>query len=400
MYKCFVICPFGNKNGTEEEKRIYTERLGLEKNIFSVAERICDERGWDVSIETGLSEEEIGSNTKRFIREKTVRKIDEADVVIVVATTNDKPNVWIELGWADGFWQEPILLLRDRFALPSDVNNTIGLPFSDLIATGVDKDGAEELARELAHEIERKLSAPDREPRFNHLPKGTVAFGSIRLYNRFSHAFSLDEWFEVLKDAKSEITIASPRMFEMLSRTFTWIDKDGRSQTEKVSAYLLYKALEEKVKITLLFQHPDNRNSSQMRRDEMASPEKVREELIESYKYWATIMTTYRTTRTITERTAGTTFPLAIEDAFRVVQIRERYLPFRVTLTEKRAVTTLRFYTEAVNSGLCIDARPSSTTSDNYNRRFYEQIREELEFLSEENAQASEEAYQDFLRAG
>ncbi|PWW03710.1 hypothetical protein DFR52_101396 [Hoeflea marina] len=49
---------------------------------------------------------------------------------------------------------------------------------------------------------------------------------------------------------------------------------------------------------------------------------------------------------------------------------------------------------------MCIDAKPSSASYDKFNRPFYEQIREEVDFLIAENVDASHAAYQQHLRAG
>ena len=265
------------------------------------------------------------------------------------------------------------------------------------MASGDDAAGAADIAERLAKRIMKKLAAPQRVKRFRHMPETTLAVGNFRFYNRFSNAFSFDDWFKVLAAAKEEIVIASPRMWEMLKMNFTWVGIDGRSQTNKLSFFLLYKALEEQVKIRLLMQHPDNYSLGHMRRDEITSPAAVREELVTSYLYWADFITRYRTSRQLAE-SAGAQFASPMEDAFRVIQVRHRYMPYRVSLTEKRAIVTLRFYTESVNSGMCIDARPSSIHYDIYNRPFYEQIREELDFLTDENAESSEVAYQNYLR--
>ena len=77
--------------------------------------------------------------------------------------------------------------------------------------------------------------------------------------------------------------------------------------------------------------------------------------------------------------------------------MQRRFLPYRVTLTEKQAITTLRFYSESVNSGICIESRPARRKLDEFDRPFYEQMRAELEFLVDENRQAAEATYQDFL---
>jgi hypothetical protein len=399
MYKCFVICPFGNKNGSEEEKRIHHERLGLKKEIFSRAVALCSDNGWKIDIEDGEADQADPDISDEEILKITAQRIDEADVIILVATTSEKPNTWIELGWADGFWQEPIFLKRDTFTLPTDVNNKRCLEFTTDILNGEDKEGAKTLSERLASKIEKKLASPQRTKRFHHMPETTLAVGQFRFYNRFSNAFSFEDWFKVLIDAKEEIVIASPRMWEMLKMQFTWIGVDGRTQNNKLSVFLVYKALEEQVKVTLLFQHPDNYSVDHMRRDETTPQNLVREELINSYRYWADYVTRYRTARGFSED-SGKEYRHNVEDAFRVIQIRQRYLPYRVTLTEKRAIVTLRFYTESVNSGMCIDAKPSSLNYDNFNRPFYEQIREELDFLAEENAAASEIAYQAFLNSG
>jgi hypothetical protein len=137
-----------------------------------------------------------------------------------------------------------------------------------------------------------------------------------------------------------------------------------------------------------------------MRRDKkrIESLEEVRYQLIKSYKHWANYVRFYRQSRQSREIEEGVTYPFPTEESFRVIQLRHRYLPYRVTLTEKKALTTLRFYSESVNSGLCIESQPADHEYEDVSKPFYEQIREELNFLISENEEHCEPDFQEYLK--
>lgn len=395
MYKCFVVCPFGDPKGTPKQRRLHAERMDLRRTTFARVAEICAARGYPISIEDGDTGLPQG-----VIQEDTARRIDQADVVILVATSAEKPNTWIELGWAQGFWQDPIFLVRKGFSLPSDVIGTIYEAFSTADISGENAAAADALAQRVAERIVYKLAVPERKWPFQFLEKSTtLAVGKVRVYERFSKAVTFERWSSTIQAAEKEIFVASPRMRDMVDRgaAFTWLDSAGRSQKVTFDRLLFLKALEG-VQVTILMQSPGSYTIDHMVGGGTLSDEKLRESVEESYAFWAKVMTEYRQSQQSREATRETSAALSIEDGFRVIPIQRRLLPFRVTLTEKQAFTTLRFYSESVNSGLCIESRPARRKVDEFDRPFYEQIRAELEFLVDENRKAAEDTYQDFLR--
>lgn len=370
----------------------------LQTVVFPLTEEICRRQGVDVEIRDG----EAGA-PGREIREDTARRIDQADAVIVVATTAQKPNSWIEFGWADGFWHEPILLVRTGFDLPSDIVSTISVFFTPSQITGVNETATRRLAERLATHVVHKVRSDRKAPRFPHLQKrSTNALGSLRIYNRFSNAFTFDQWSQVIEGATSEIIIASPRMIDMVERSFSRTSASGERRPTPFAQLLLGLALEKRLRVTLVMQHPDNYSVDHMLRDTQEETGRLRAALQDSYDYWAQVVLAYRQSRQARQRDPSTVdgdgYDVSIEEGFRVVQLHRRYLPYRVTMTDRRAIVTLRFYTEAVNSGLCIECSPSEQEHIDFDRPFYEQVREELQFLIEENRQHIEPAFQDFLR--
>lgn len=394
MYTCFVVCPFGDPKGTAKQRRLYQERMDLQKTIFARVATICDARGYPISIEDGDTGLPQG-----VIQEDTARRIDQADIVVLVATSAEKPNTWIELGWAQGFWQDPIFLVRKGFALPSDVVGTIYEAFSAADISGENEAAADALAQRVAERIVYKLAVPERKWPFQYLERSTtLAIGKVRVYERFSKAVTFERWSSTIQAAEKEIFVASPRMHDMVDRgaAFTWIDAAGKPQKVTFDRLLFRKALEG-VQVTILMQSPESYTIDHMVGAGTLSDEKLRESVEESYAFWANVITEYRQSRQSREATRETSAALSIEDGFRVIPLQRRLLPFRVTLTEKQAFTTLRFYSEPVNSGLCIESRPARRKLDEFDRPFYEQIRAELEFLVDENREAAEDTYQDFL---
>ncbi len=394
MYTCFVVCPFGDPRGTAKQRLLYKERMDLRRTVFSRVEAICEARGYPISFEDGDTGLPQG-----VIQEDTARRIDQADVVVLVATAAEKPNTWIELGWAQGFWQDPIFLVRKGFSLPSDVVGAIYEPFSLADISGDSEVAADALAQRIAERIVYKLAVPERKWPFQYLERSTtLALGKVRVYERFSKAVTFERWSSTIQAAEKMIFVASPRMRDMVDRgaAFTWVDTSGKSQKVTFDRLLFRKALEG-VQVTILMQSHHSYPINHMVSSGVLSHEELTETVTQSYAFWANVMTEYRQSRQSRESTRGSSEALSIEDGFRVIPMRGRLLPFRVTLTEKQAFATLRFYSEPVNSGLCIESRPARRQLQEFDKPFYERIRAELELLVDENRQAAEGTYQNFL---
>ncbi len=380
---CFVICPFGNERSSAEEARIFNEINDLHQNVFRPVEAICYEQGHPVRI---LDARELNDVDQDTIRDKVIELIDAADVVLTVMTA-DKPNGFIEYGWAMGMWKKPIILCSADYRLPTNINNALAIEYDPAHINGSDPDRVRKLVGQLAERILRDLRKRGRRPPFEHFPKTMLAHGAIDVLGRFMDV-SIKDWSDTLLAAEREIIVASNAMWQITTQPFQ--DADGTYTN--IESLLLKKALQG-VKVTVLMQHPDNTTTNHLRKTSLNSGvDDVRERQRRAFKSWATVRATF-------ERISRESNLDLAKDGFRVIRLRNRFLPFRATLTDKKLYMTLRFYTQQFNSGLCLVAG-AGLQQDEKNPSVYDQIREELEFLIGENAQSSEESYQSWLRTG
>jgi hypothetical protein len=378
---CFVICPFGNERTSAEEARIFTEINDLHQNVFRDVETICAEQGFPVRI---LDARELNNVDQDTIRDKVIELIDRADVVLTIMTA-DKPNGFIEYGWAMGMWKKPIILCSAEYKLPTNINNALAIEYDPDHIDGSKPERVRKLIDQLAARMLRDLRTPGRKVPFEHLPKTMLAHGAINVLGRFKD-ISIKDWSDTLLAAESEIIVASNAMWQITTQPFQ--DADGTKTS--IESLLLKKAMQ-RVKVTVLMQHPDNTTTAHLRNTSLKSGlDRIRNTQLCAFDTWATVR------RIFEQKRRSSDLDLS-EDGFRVIQLRNRFLPFRATLTDKKLYMTLRLYTQGFNSGLCLVAEPGAERDDE-NPSVYDQIRDELEFLIDENAVASEEGYQRWLR--
>lgn len=397
MFRCFVVCPFGNLSKGEEESRLHRELDGLKKNIFRRAEQICRRKGYPIQIADGRLELKSGerlpsSGIDLSILRATQRGIDRADAVIVVLNAN-KPNVFVELGWAHGMWQAPILLISEDYMMPSDISNLLGVPYKPAEAAGGDPDGAKEVAQRLANQLIERLQLGKTQKPFEHWPETTLARGQVHVYNRFSKAISKEEWSGMLQGAKQEIIVASTGMSKIGNHDFFWAREGHPPMSMGLSNLLLLKAIEG-IMVTIVMYHDSNMTLGQLKRLERDNLPLARAEIQSAFEAWSQTRLQYEVARLAAKDSKTEDFVPG--GGLRVIQLTDRHLPFRATLTESRVIYTARFYTEAFNSGLCVDALAPQANEDAFSKSVYTQIREELQFLIDENSEASEARYQDW----
>ncbi len=393
MFKCFVICPFGNKSRGEEEARLLSEITAMQKNVFRRAEKICKKNNIDVRIEDAR----LTPSTDPKILESTQRGIDNADAVIVILTA-DKPNVYLELGWAHAMWQSPILLMREGYSVASDITDMRGIPFTAAQVTGEDKAGTADLAHKLALQVADRIALGKRQRPFAHWPETTLARGEVHVYNRFSKGISKDEWSSMMRVAKEEIILASTGMSKISGQEFSWHRDNKPPLSISLPDFLLLKA-QEGVAVTVIMYHESNMTLGQMKRLERGKLDLIRAEIRNSFELWSQTRLNYENTRRNAEAKLQPGESLPPPGRFRVVQLLDRHLPYRMTVTESRAIITARFYTEAYNSGLCIDARAPEVADDPHNKSVYSQVRDELQFLIDNDEESSETFYKEWLEA-
>ena len=383
---CFLVTPFGDDSATSgEEARIFKEVEALRKHVFkpvetafATGEEPLTLRIWDARRFNDLDQDTI--------RDKVIELIDTSDLVIVVMTARDKPNAFIEYGWATGMWKKPIVLKRKGFDLPANISNTLALEYDPDRLEPKDPAELSDIAKKLKRRISDELKENTRRSPFNHFPPTILAHGAVDLLGRFQNV-SIEEWSRTLLEAETEIILASRALKEIIGQPF--VDADG---DETQIQQLLERKAMEGVKVTVIMQHVDNVSSGHLRlKSEDKSEATIREEQETAAKKWFTTKRSFERSR----RAGRLDLP---EDGFRVIQMHDRFLPFRATLTDKKLYLTLRFYTQKFNSGLCIVAEPGKKKTDPFNPSVYAQIREELEFLITENLERSEENYQQWLQ--
>jgi hypothetical protein len=381
---CFVITPFGDDSSTsKEEARIFREIQGINSAIFRPVEKSFSEAGIRLEIKDAREWSHLNRDT---IRAKVIELIDTADLVLIVMTSAEKPNAFIEYGWATGMWKTPIILKRKGFELPSNISNNLAIEYDPESLDGTQPDRAMKVARELKACIEGELPKYRRRVPFKHFPPTMLAHGTVDLLGRFRDV-SVKEWSDALLAARKEIVLASSALLAITRQPF--IDEDGEECG--IQQILLKKALAG-VRVTVVMQHPDNMSTGHLRVVALDKSEQaVREEQELAFKKWCTVRRQYDDLR----RRLGSHAP---EDGFRVIQMHDRFLPFRATLTDRRLYLTFRFYTQKYSSGLCLIAEPGPRGQDIDNPSIYSQIRNELEFLISENLERSEKNYLKWLR--
>ncbi|MEO0668233.1 MAG: hypothetical protein AAFZ99_09990 [Pseudomonadota bacterium] len=379
---CFVICPFGNERTSAEEARIFAEINNLGANVFRPVEQNCAEAGQPVRI---LDARDLNDVKPDTIRDKVIELIDAADVVLTVMTA-DKPNGFIEYGWAMGMWKKPIILCSADYRLPTNINNALAIEYDPDHLDGSHPKRLQKVIDQLTEQVLRQLSEKGRKPPFAHFPPTMLAHGAIDVLGRFRDV-SIREWSDMIRNAHSEIIVASNAMFQITKQPFQKAD----GSTTDIESLLLERALAG-VRVTVVMQHPTNASLGHLRRNSLKSGvEEARGKLQTAYDIWATVRRSY-------QRIARDPDKNLRPDGFRVIQLHDRFLPFRATMTENRLYLTLRFYTQLFNSGLCIVAGPDAEADDD-NPSVYSQIREELNFLITENEAASEDSYRTWLES-
>lgn len=379
---CFVICPFGNEGSSEDEVRIYQEIRNLTTNIFAPAQKILLEQGHTVQI----SDARNLDAEQDTIRNKVIELIDQADVVIFVMTA-DKPNGFIEYGWSMGLWKTPIILKRDEYTPPTNINNNLAVEYSSRDIDGSNPDRAQRVVDQLVQQIKKKLDRTPAARPFEHFPPTMLAHGVVDVLGRFRD-ISPRQWSDMLNAAEEEIILASSTMLKPFEQQF--FDRDG--SPIDIDELVLKKALEDGVRVTVLMQHPDNTSLDHLRKNvAKKGVSSARDDQEKSFRLWASTQQVYEQAL----RQRGDEVP---HDGFRVIRLRNRFLPFRVTFTDKEMYLTLRFYTQLFNSGLCLVTKPGPTDQDTENPSVYRQIRDELEFLISENAGPSGDDYAAFVQ--
>lgn len=396
----FVVCAFGDEFGDDSEAEISEQLDALFKTVFSVAQNYCEARGTSVKIFDARAL--VASDQ---IRRSTMQLLDEADAVVVVLNTDSKPNIFIEYGWSEGFWQNPIVLFKKGLNLPSDINNGISIPYDAEHLKDANSLRARKTGEKLGSRIFKEVNSQVRKHSFEHLKQSTLSSkGEVSVFNRFSLAVSFRDWSDLFLDAEKEIIIASTKMTNLAEQKFYPERESNKLVSRALKDMLLKKALSG-VRVTILMFYegnptiPDHLSANQ----DLA---KLTEKIRSGYYEWATLCLIYRQSIRGQQLRKGEKSLNLQPDGFRVVQMRRKYLPFRASYTEKQAIITLRLLNETLNSGICIvapapdqnsgDTMLFSKNADDNNSTIYEMYKDELEMLITTNLQASEQRLESF----
>jgi hypothetical protein len=372
----FVITAFGTEHSDDEhEREIYAHRQLIKTKILDpIINRFFAENGYNIRFDIGSD-----NPNDKLLYAKIMQDIYDADMVLAVIFEH-RPNVYLEIGWSQAFWNKTMFLKRSDVSLPADIlgheveeyKENCFLPGNETALVSV-QDG---LYRRILANLKRQRRLP---PHFLE-GKSAAASGSVTLYNRFSKGVTPEDWANTIDSAKDFIIMCIPKLYRIDDQAFSIKNEFG---DDFLLGPLLLRSAIRGVRVTILMSHPDSYSSwhfpSKYRERDLAVE---RNKLRDVYNKWNNkFIANYLAM--IGKKEYAHLKP----DGFRVIAVQDRYLPFRVTLTEQRAITTIRFYSEPLNSMHCIDAPAPTDLNDEqgYNRSFYSMILHEMNFLIREN---------------
>lgn len=376
---CFVITPYGDPNGTPEQRSLAENIGALIENIIRPVGEYCKERGFDVRMEIGYDERQESS-----IWKKIGERIEAAETVIAVVAS-DGPNTYLELGLAFGLWMRPIILRFGGWPVPTDINNLERVEVS--YDQAFCRNGAD--PRPIIAEVGDRLISIIRSGRRrppNLFDSRLTSYGTIRTMSRFSTVTS-KEWSDILNNAAERIVLVLPKGMTVQKQMFA--APNGTQET--LPRLLTRRVVYDGIDVTVVTNHPDMITPEYLKRTGADDIEEFRDELQRAFIRWNTVRLSIdrelgRMDRTGLDRAPG---------RFRYVQAAGNQLPYRITLTDKRMLLTLRFIEEPYNSHYCIDA-PIGPQSHDDNLPLVRLIEADIARIIKMNEERSEQQYQEW----
>lgn len=377
---CFVITPYGDPEGTDEQKEHAKVIDGLIENVLRPVERVCLEAGLAIQIVEGRDRKQ-----EKGIWNKIGSDIESAETVIAVIYTSS-PNAYLELGLAYGLWMSPILIVLDGAEKPSDLKDIEHVAVSR--AEALREDGADPTpkSKEIAERIVG-INRRGRRSKPDFLPETTTSYGSIRTYDRFSKAIEMSDWSHMMNEAEKHLVLVLPKGMKIRTRKFS----DRHGAPAHIDEIITEKVLGDGVDVTVVTNHPDRISDQYLKMEGYASIDDFRDELARSFRAWNTLREGIEEQQRLAERRG-----FKPSGSFRLIRSEQRQLPFRATLTERRLLLTMRFSQEPLDSHHCIDA-PARSAEDDYDIPVYQLVSQEIDRLVRNNVEQSERDFEEWL---
>lgn len=346
---CFVITPYGDPDGTPEQRLLAQNISALIENIIRPVGDYCASKDFDVRMEIGYDERQDAD-----LWGKIGRRIEAAETVLAVIAS-EGPNTYLELGLAYGLWMRPILLCYGGWDLPSDINNLEYIQVSHDQAFGRNGADPRPVIENIGERLISIIETGRRKPP-DLFDQRMTSYGTIRTMSRFN-TITNAEWSAILNGATDHIILVLPKGLTLRKQKF----EDPVGLPETIDELLTRQALYEGVDVTVVTNHPGMITPEYLKRTGDTDIDEFRDLLNRSFIRWNTVrLAIDNKTRELRQEN-----PKALEKApgkFRYIQAAGTQLPYRITLTESRLLLTLRFIEESYNSHHCLDAAivPSS----------------------------------------
>ncbi|SMD10804.1 hypothetical protein [Primorskyibacter flagellatus] len=335
---CFVITPYGDQNGDEEDQLMFERINNLVKNIIEPVETLLLEDGINWKMLVGRDRAHEDGLWRRI-----GQQIASAETVIAVVAS-DKPNTYLELGFAYGLWQRPVLIQLGGYPKPSDLKGMTWLHVSHEEAENPTTKAAKDKTAELARLLKQIALDGGRRPP-ECLNEKTTSYGLHTTYNRFN-AISLGDWSTMIKDAREFVSIVMPKGLKVRTRSFQMNDLEEAQLADLIRL----KTLDDHIPFTLLVNHPASISEAYLKSTGDMTVSEFQARLNETFKKWKKLEE---------EITAQ-----AGKERFKVLRVEGLQLQYRATLTERRLLMTPRFISERFDSHHTIDAPNISGTKD------------------------------------
>jgi hypothetical protein len=389
IFKCFVITPFGNSGGTKFQREIAGHVSRFETVVLRAAEERCKAWGFDVRFELGRDEKQ----SRRDIMRKVAGAIDGADAVLALILY-DNANVFLEIGWTYGLWKNPVFVVRDRAKIPSDLKGQEYVGYHRRAVDCGDVELPPAVAKErqaLIDEIAERVVAlvsGHRRARTPIVGEGLISQGLIDVYDRFQR-ITYAELSSILRAAEKEITICVPRGDDIRNISFEMTTPDGTRGTIFLPQLLLERA-RAGVRVTIIMLDWDNYSESYLTNANPKSVQEVKAGIEAAFtETWGSLKQLFDRAKRLDPD------GLAAAGDFRVILVEKRYIPYRITLTDKRALFTFRFFAEDRNSLLCLDAPALTDETDARDMPLYRRIKTDIDLLVSENESWSRKRFEE-----
>jgi hypothetical protein len=376
---CFVITPYGDPNGTSDQKVLADHIHALIENIIRPVGEYCASKGFDVQMEVGFDE-----RREAGIWKKIGERIEAAETVLAVIASNG-PNTYLELGLAYGLWMRPILLQLGGWEMPSDINNLERIQVS--YDQALCRNGADPrpVIAEIGDRIISIVKTGRRKPP-EWFDNRTTSYGIIRTMSRFS-TITDKEWSAILNEATDHIVLVMPKGRKIQGQNFY----DHSGDLEDLVALLARQVILGGVDVTVITNHPNMITPEYLKRKDDSDVEEFIDSLQKSFIRWNTLRQSIdNQVRSMTDEGIEIT-----PGKFRYIQAAGVQLPYRITLTEKRMLLTLRYTAESFNSHYCIDVSNAPSSHDD-NLPLLKLIEADIARIIAMNEERSENEYLDW----